>query len=86
MSGIPGRDLQAYPINCEEVWSLPEWGILWVLHSRYYTWPYPQTLDLAGKVCQEQTLQLIMNICKLQAEKVFNIGLGNFSVGALPNP
>jgi hypothetical protein len=26
-----------------------------VLHSRVGSWPYPQTLDLAGKACQGQT-------------------------------
>ncbi len=31
-------------------------------------WPYPQTIDQAGKACQEQTLQLIMEICELQPQ------------------
>jgi hypothetical protein len=33
-------------------------------------WPYPQTLDLAGKACQGQTLYLITNIHKLRTKKV----------------
>ncbi len=31
-------------------------------------------LDLAGKACQEQTLQLFTNICKLRTKKFYNIG------------
>jgi hypothetical protein len=38
-------------------------------------WPYPQTLDLAGKACQKQTLQLITKIRKLRTKKFHNIGL-----------
>ncbi len=37
-----------------------------LLHSRVGSWPYPQPLDQAGKACQGQTLQLKMNISKLQ--------------------
>jgi hypothetical protein len=36
--------------------------------------PYPQTLDKAGKACQGQTLELIMNICKLQPQFFCNFG------------
>jgi len=28
-----------------------------VLHSTVGRWPYPQTLDLAGKACQGETLK-----------------------------
>ncbi len=33
-------------------------------------WPYPQTLDQAGKTCHGQTLQLMTKICKLRTKKV----------------
>ncbi len=36
------------------------------LHSWVGSWPYPQTLDKAGKACQGQTLQLITNNGKLR--------------------
>ncbi len=39
---------------------------LQVLHSEVGPWPYPETLDLAGKACQGQTLELITKIRKLQ--------------------
>jgi hypothetical protein len=38
--------------------------------NRAGSWPYPQTLDKAGKACQEQTLFLTMKIRKLQKKKV----------------
>jgi hypothetical protein len=37
-----------------------------VLHSSIKSWPYPQTLDKAGKACQGQTLYLITKISKLR--------------------
>ncbi len=41
-----------------------EWSIIKVLYSGIHQ-PYLQTLDLDGKACQEQTLELITNICKV---------------------
>jgi len=35
--------------------------------------PYQQTLELAGKASQEQTLWLIMKTCKLWTRKFYNI-------------
>ncbi len=34
------------------------------------SWPYPQTLDQAGKACQKQTFQLLTKIRKLRTKKV----------------
>jgi hypothetical protein len=45
---------------------LPEGSTIYELHSRAGSWPYPQTLDKAGKACQGQTLQFIANINKLR--------------------
>jgi hypothetical protein len=36
--------------------------------------PYPKILDLAGKVCQGQTLLLITKICKLHTKTLNNNG------------
>ncbi len=36
------------------------------LHCRIGSWPYLQTLDKAGKVCQGQTLLFIAPICKIR--------------------
>ncbi len=36
-----------------------------VLHSKVGSYPCPQTLDLAKRACQGQTLSLIVNIYKL---------------------
>jgi hypothetical protein len=41
-----------------------EWSILKVLNSSILQ-PYLQTLDQDGKAFQEQTLELITNICKV---------------------
>jgi hypothetical protein len=41
-----------------------------VLSSTVGSWPYPQTLDWAGKAYQGQTLKLIAKIPKLRTEKV----------------
>jgi hypothetical protein len=41
-----------------------------VLHNKVFHWPYPQTLDWAGKAWQGQTLWLITKICKLRQQKV----------------
>jgi len=46
-----------------------------VLHSRVGSWPYLQTLDKAGKVCQGQTHKLITKNCQLRTKKSYNIGL-----------
>ncbi len=40
-----------------------------VLNTRIGSRPYPQTLDLAGKACQEQRQELIGPIHKLQKNK-----------------
>jgi hypothetical protein len=45
-----------------------------VPHCRVGFWPYPQTLDLAVKSCQEPTFQLITKISKLRTKKFHNIG------------
>jgi hypothetical protein len=45
-------------------------GTFQVLHSRVDPWPYPQTLDSAGRARQGQTLQLITKIRKLRPQKV----------------
>jgi hypothetical protein len=37
-----------------------------MLHSEVGYWPYPQTLDEAGKACQGQTLWLIRKIRQLR--------------------
>ncbi len=37
-------------------------------------WPYQQTLDLAGKACQRQTLQLIIKSHNLRPYTFYNIG------------
>ncbi len=42
-----------------------------VLHSRVGSLPYPQTLDQAGKACQEQTLY--MKIRKLRTKTFYYI-------------
>jgi len=39
-----------------------------VLHSKEGSWPSPQTLDWASKVCQGQTLQLIKSLAWLGSE------------------
>jgi hypothetical protein len=46
-----------------------EWSILKVLNSGILQ-PYLQTLDLDRKAFQEQTLELVSNICKLLKKKV----------------
>ncbi len=37
---------------------------------RVGSWPYPQTLDYAGKACQEQMPLVISCISKLRPQKV----------------
>ncbi len=37
------------------------------------SWPYPQTLDYAGKACQGQRLEFITKISKLQTKKIYNV-------------
>jgi hypothetical protein len=39
--------------------------------NRAGSWLYPQTLDKAGKACQEQTLSLTTKIRKLRTKKSF---------------
>jgi len=36
--------------------------------------PYLQTIEQAGKVCQEPTLLLSMKMCKLWTKKFYGIG------------
>jgi hypothetical protein len=45
-----------------------------MLHSWVGSWPHPQTLDLAGKACQGQTLWLITNIVNYARKSLQNIG------------
>jgi hypothetical protein len=45
---------QAFPAKsnvCKKGRCLPVWSIFQVLHSRVGSWPYPQTLHIAGKIC-----------------------------------
>ncbi len=42
-----------------------------MLHSRVGSWPYPQTLDQAGKTCQVQKLQFTTKIRKITDAKSF---------------
>ncbi len=49
---------------------VPCLSLFQVLQSRVFSWPYPQTLDYAGKACCGPTLKLIMNIRKLWPQKV----------------
>jgi len=45
--------------------------------------PYPQTIDLAGKACQEQIHYLINLILKLQTKEFYTLGRDNLDVSNL---
>ncbi len=47
-----------------------------VLHSSVGSWPYPQTLEQAGKACQGQTLQLLQILANYECKNIYNIVSG----------
>ncbi len=59
MSDSPWQAFPALSSVREHLWGAQLQGKL--------SWPYAQTLDLAGKVCQGQTLQVNTSILKLQS-------------------
>jgi hypothetical protein len=64
---VPGKPFQPSLIFAGKV------GAFQVLNSRVGIWPYPQTLDQAGKDCQGQTLQLIIRSVSYGRKKFYNI-------------
>ncbi len=67
---VPGKLFQPSLMFVGEARSLPQNGAPERCFTRVGFWPYPETLDQAGKASQGQTLQLIVKICKLRTKKV----------------
>jgi hypothetical protein len=45
-----------------------------VIHSRVGSWPYPPTLDWAGKACQGQRSGLLWKVVTYGRKRFYNIG------------
>ncbi len=73
---VPGNPFQPSLMFADKARAYPSEPTLRYSSNRADSWPYPETLDLAGKACQEQTLQLMTKICKLWTKKFYNIGPG----------
>jgi len=63
---VPCRPFQLGQTFVVKTGAYPSEAPIKVRHSRGGSWPYPQTLDKAGKACQGQTLLSITKMCKLQ--------------------
>ncbi len=50
-----------------------------MFHPKVESWPYPQTIDLAGKACQGQTPKLNTKIVNYGQKSFSTLGHGHYN-------
>ncbi len=53
---VPGNPFQRSLMFADKARAYPSYSSFRYFTNNLGSWPYPQTLDLAGKACLEQTL------------------------------